>query len=108
MLRTFITKSAQEAHSERVHSRGMNTNSARTRSTGFSSIRSLGRGIAVSASIALLGIGSISAADASAAGVSTGVRHTSTATSTTDAAATTTSAATQYALRDGKFVRVEG
>ena len=52
----------------------------------FGSLKSLGRGIAVSSAVAVMGIGTLSAADASAAGVATGVRHASTVTSTTNAA----------------------
>ena len=49
----------------------------------FGSLKSLGRGIAVSSAVAVMGVGTLSAADASAAGVATGVRHASTVTSTT-------------------------
>ena len=41
----------------------------------FGSLRNLGRSIVVSSAVALLGVSTMSAADASAAGVATGIRY---------------------------------
>lgn len=76
----------------------------------FGSFKSLGRGIVASSAVALMGIGTMSAADASAAGVSTGVRHSTTTSSTqhlkpapTDL---TIDSKARYAVRGGKLIRL--
>ena len=52
-----------------------------------------------------MGIGTLSAADASAAGVATGVRHASTVTSTTNAATSLElDRRAAYVIRNGKIV----
>ena len=71
----------------------------------FGSLKSLGRGIAVSSAVAVMGVGTLSAADASAAGVATGVRHASTVTSTMNAATSLElDRRAAYVIRNGKIV----
>lgn len=58
-----------------------NTQTATSR-RDLATLRFLGRGIAATTAVAVLGVGSMSAADASSAGVARGVQHvTSTSTS---------------------------
>lgn len=87
----------------------MNTNSSTrpTPTTRFGTLRSLGRGIAATSAVAVLGIGTMSAAEASSAGVSTGVRYVG--SSATDVvkpspAQVETTSTSRYAIRDGKLV----
>ena len=79
--------------------------SSQAATSRFGSLRNLGRGIAVSSAVAVMGIGTLSAADASAAGVATGVRHASTVTSTTNAATSLElDRRAAYVIRNGKIV----
>lgn len=86
----------------------MNTTQTSTRSR-FTSIKGLGRGIAVASAVALGGVTTLSAADASAAGVATGVRYAGTAaTQSSTAAATnlTNDSKAAYRIRDGRITRI--
>ena len=49
--------------------------SSQAATSRFGSLRNLGRGIVVSSAVALMGVSTMSAADASAAGVATGIRY---------------------------------
>lgn len=93
----------QELHRFDAHSKDMNT----TRTSRFSSIRNLGRGIAVASSVAVMGVTSMSAADAQAAGIASGVRHANTATEVVKPAPTSLVMTnnSRYVLRDGKVFR---
>lgn len=69
-------------------------------------VTSLGRGVAVGSALAVLGVTSLSVADASAAGVATGVRHVTAgaepaAASPTNLGLTTSS---RHVVRDGGLV----
>lgn len=86
----------------------MNTTQIST-SPRFASIKSLGRGIAVASAVALGGVTTLSAADASAAGIATGVRHAgASAAPTASSAATnlTGDATSVYRIRDGRITRI--
>lgn len=75
----------------------------------FASIKSLGRGIAVASAVALGGITTLSAADASAAGVATGVRYAGASATPTVASAATSlpgDATSVYRIRDGRITRI--
>lgn len=82
---------------------------SQTTSSVFGTLKSLGRGIAVSSAVAVMGISTMSAADASAAGVSTGIRHTSTVTAANPTAASPTNLdvdrRSTYVIRNGKLTQ---
>ena len=84
-----------------------NTSSQATTSR-FGSLRNLGRGIVVSSAVALLGVSTMSAADASAAGVATGIRYAGNAAEVVKPAPTNLAVESnaRYAVRDGKLVRL--
>lgn len=85
----------------------MNTTKHTSQQTSsfFGTVKSLGRGIVVSSAVAVMGVGTMSAADASAAGVATGIRHASTVTSTTSAATSLElDRRAAYVIRDGRIV----
>lgn len=80
-----------------------NISAAQTTSR-FGSLKALGRGIAVSSAVAVMGVSTMSAADASAAGVATGVRHASAASATQHSPTNLSIESTsRYAVRDGKL-----
>lgn len=79
-----------------------------TTTSRFGSVKSLGRGIVVASAVALGGVSTLSAADASAAGVATGVRYAG--TNATQSAATSPSSLAiesnaAYRIVNGKITR---
>lgn len=71
----------------------------------FAGIRGLGRGIALGSVVAVMGLGSLSAAEASAAGIAHGVTYAGSATTNTAKPTPTdlaTTRTTQLIIRDGK------
>lgn len=76
----------------------MNTNSHAAMSR-FSALRSLGRGLAVGAAVAVFGVAGMSTADAEAAGVATGVEYVATP-ATAPTTSSVTPARADYSLRD--------
>lgn len=88
----------------------MNTtqNTQNTTTSRFSGLRGLGRGIALGSAVAVMGLGSMSAADASAAGISHGVSHVGSATTDVAKPAATAlprTSGTQLVVRGGKVQR---